>query len=82
MNANNFDRFIAYLTLVYEIGDSYEEEIVRAAVQRTVEILKNIDLEKHKVGRFNSFETSTVHTTDICIYYLIGHAEIMARASY
>ena len=45
MNPNNFGRLIAYLTLVYKIADSYEEEIVREAVQRTVENLKHIDLE-------------------------------------
>ena len=57
MNPNNFGRLIAYLTLVYKIGDSYEEEIVREAVQRTVENLKHIDLEKYKVGRFISYKT-------------------------
>ena len=56
MNPNNFGRLIAYLTLVYKIADSYEEEIVREAVQRTVENLKHIDLEKYKVGRFISFK--------------------------
>ena len=45
MNPNNFGRLMAYLTLVYKIADSYEEEIVREAVQRTVENLKHIDLE-------------------------------------
>ena len=39
---------MAYLTLVYKVGDSDEEEIVREAVQRTVENLKHIDLEKYK----------------------------------
>ena len=56
MNPNNFGRLIAYLTLVYKIADSYEEEIVREAVQRTVENLKHIDLEKYKVGCFISFK--------------------------
>ena len=56
-NPNNFGRLIAYLTLVYKIADSYEEEIVREAVQGTVENLKHIDLEKYKVGRFISFKT-------------------------
>ena len=73
MNPNNFGRLIAYLTLVYKIADSYEEEIVREAVQRTVENLKHIDLEKCNVAR------PTVYTTDICIFYLRTHAEIMAR---
>ena len=44
------------LTLVYNISDSYEEGIVREAVQRTVENLKHIDLKKYKIGRFISFK--------------------------
>ena len=75
MNPNNFGRLIAYLTLVYKIADSYVDEIVREAVQRTVENLKHIDLEKCNVAR------PTVYTTDICIFYLRAHAETMARVS-
>ena len=49
INPNNIGRRMAYLTLVYKIADSYGEEIVREAVQRTVENLKHIDLEKYKL---------------------------------
>ena len=56
MSPKNFGRRMAYLTLVYKFGDSNDEEIVREAVQRTVENLKHIDLEKYKVGRFISFK--------------------------
>ena len=57
MNPNNFGRLIAYLTLVYKIADSFEEDIVREAVQRTVEDFKHIDLEKYKVlRRTNPFQ--------------------------
>ena len=49
MCPNNFGRLIAYLTLVYKVANSCEEEIVREAVQRTVEDFKYIDLEKYKV---------------------------------
>ena len=56
MNPTSFGRLIAYLTLVYKIANSYEEEIVREAVQRTVENLKHIDLKKYKVKRFISFK--------------------------
>ena len=51
MNPSHFGRFIAYLTLVYKIADSFEDDIVRQAVQRTVEDFKHIDLEKYKVLR-------------------------------
>ena len=33
MRPKNFGRLMTYLTLVYKIADSYEEEIVREAVQ-------------------------------------------------
>ena len=56
MNPNNFGRIIAYLTLVYKIVDFLEAEIVREAVQRTIQDLKHIDLEKCKVRRFISFK--------------------------
>ena len=46
---NNFGRLIEYLTLVYQVADSCGEEIIREAVQRTVEDFKYIDLEKYKV---------------------------------
>ena len=49
MNPNNFGRFIAYLTLVYKIADSLDEETTRDAVKRTVEAFKLIDLGKYKV---------------------------------
>ena len=35
MKPNSFGRLIAYLTLVYKIANSNEEEIVREAGQRT-----------------------------------------------
>ena len=57
MNTNNFGRLIAYLTLVYKIADSYDEEIFQQAVQRTVENLKHIDLEKYKFGPSIYFKT-------------------------
>ena len=49
MCSNNFGRLISYLTLVYQVADSCEEEIIREVVQRTVEDFKYIDLEKYKV---------------------------------
>ena len=49
MNLNNFGRLIAYLTLVYKIADSLDEETTRDAVRRTVEAFKLIDLGKYKV---------------------------------
>ena len=45
MCPNNFGRLIAYLTLVYQVADSCKEEIIREAVQGTVEDFKYIDLE-------------------------------------
>ena len=45
MCPNNFGRLIAYLTIVYQVADSCEEEIIREAVQRTVEDFKYIDLK-------------------------------------
>ena len=53
--------FYVYILYMY-ICDAYiihtylYYEIVREAVQRTVENLKHIDLEKYKVGRFISFK--------------------------
>ena len=49
MCPNNFGRLVAYLTIVYQVADSCDEEIIREAVQRTVEHFKYIDLEKYKV---------------------------------
>ena len=49
MCPNNFGRLIAYLTLVYQVANSCEEEIIREVAQRTVEDFKYIDLEKCKV---------------------------------
>ena len=49
MCPNNFCRIIAYLPLVYQVSDSCEEEIIREAVQRSVEDFKYIDLEKYKL---------------------------------
>ena len=66
---------MAYLTIVYKIADSYEEKIVREAVERTVQYLQHIDFAKYKVGQFVSFKT------DICIFYLRVHAETMACVS-
>ena len=40
MCLNNFGRLIAYLTLVYQVADSGEEDIIREAMQRTVEDFK------------------------------------------
>ena len=84
MSPKNFGRLMAYLTLVYKVGDSYEEEIVSEAVQRTFENLKHIDLEKYKVGRFISFKGllgQLFIRTDMCIFYLGAHVETMTRAS-
>ena len=39
MCPNNFGRLIAYLTIVYQVADSCEEEIIREAVQRNLTIL-------------------------------------------
>ena len=44
MCPNNFGRLIAYLTLVYQVADSCEEEIFREVAQRTVEDFRYIDL--------------------------------------
>ena len=49
MCPNNFGRLIVYLTIDYQVADSCEEEIIREAVQRTVEGFKYIDLQKYKV---------------------------------
>ena len=49
MCPNNFGRLIAYLTLVYQVANSCEEEIIREVAQRTVEDFKYIDPEKCKV---------------------------------
>ena len=46
---NNIGKHIAYLTIVYQVADSCEEEIIREAVQRSVEDFKYIDLEKYKL---------------------------------
>ena len=46
---NNFGRLIAYLTIVFQVADSCDEEIIREAVHRTVEDFEYIDLEKYKV---------------------------------
>ena len=57
MNPSHFGRLIGYLTLVYKIANSFEEDIVGEAVQRTVEDFKHIDLEKYKVlRRTNPFQ--------------------------
>ena len=56
MCPNNFGRLIAYLTLVYQIADCCEEEIIREVAQRTVEDFKYIDLGKYKVKRFIPFK--------------------------
>ena len=56
MCPNNFGRLIACLTLVYQVADSCEEEIIREVAQRTVEDFKYIDLEKYKVKRFIPFK--------------------------
>ena len=47
MNANNFGRIMAYLTLVYMVKES--EDMTREAVRLTVEPLKNIDLTEFQV---------------------------------
>ena len=41
INPNNFGRLMVYLTIVYILADSYEEEIVRDAVKRTIENIKH-----------------------------------------
>ena len=51
MNRNNFGRLIAYLTLVYKIADSLDEETTRGAVIRTVEAFKLIHLGIIKLNR-------------------------------
>ena len=56
MCPNNFGRLIAYLTLVYQVTDSCEEEIIREAAQRTVEDFKYIDLKKYTLKRFIPFK--------------------------
>ena len=56
MFSNNFGRLIAYLTLVYQVADSCEEEIIREVAQKTVEDFRYIDLEKYKVKRFIPFK--------------------------
>ena len=56
MCPNNFGRLIACLTLVYQVADSCEEEIIREVAQRTVEDFKYIDLEKYKVKRSIPFK--------------------------
>ena len=48
MNSNNFGRIMAYLTLLYEVADSLDEEMVREAVRRTIKEFKRIDLTKYK----------------------------------
>ena len=48
-------RLIVYLTLVYKVTDSCGEEIMREAVQRTVDDFKYIDLEKYTVILFKAF---------------------------
>ena len=45
MCPNIFGRLIAYLTIVYQVADSCEEDIIREPVQRTVEDFKYIDLK-------------------------------------
>ena len=69
MNPSHFGRLIAYLTLVYKIADSFEEDIVREAVQRTVEDFKHIDLEKYKFSNksFPNVARPTVRRGDIYI---------------
>ena len=42
MEPNNFGRIIAYLTLVYKVTDSLDEETTRDAVRRTVEEFKRL----------------------------------------
>ena len=66
-------RFIAYLTIVFQVADSCEEEIIREAVQRTVEDFEYIDLEKYKLSHesgysFQSVARPTAPTGDICIF--------------
>ena len=74
MCPNNFGRLIACLTLVYQVADSCEEEIIREVAQRTVEDFEYIDLEKCKVKRFIPFKAlldqRTAHTNGICIFLL------------
>ena len=48
MNSNNFGRIMAYLTLLYEVADSLDEEMVREAVRRAIKEFKRIDLAKYK----------------------------------
>ena len=55
---NNIGKHIAYLTIVYQVADSCEEEIIREVAQRTVEDFKHIDLEKYKVKQFIPFKAS------------------------
>ena len=49
MNVNNFGRIIAYLTFVYRLSDSCDEETIQEAVRRTVEAFRHIDLERYNV---------------------------------
>ena len=56
MRVNNFGRIMAHLAFVYKVRDSYYEETLREAVRRTVQNLKQIDLEKYKVKWFISFK--------------------------
>ena len=48
MNPNNFGRIIAYLTLVYSVRESLNEDSIREAVRRTINDFKCIDLSKYK----------------------------------
>ena len=49
MNVYNFGRIIAYLTFVYRLSDSCDEETIQETVRRTVEAFRLVNLQKYKV---------------------------------